>query len=87
IKQIALVTCTCCPIMDQLVARGLFPCAPIDLSLAVEMQVLEFVTMLFLRISPNNTAWCGALEQFLQKQGYHLMGKDPLRRRFSSALQ
>ncbi|KIK53644.1 hypothetical protein GYMLUDRAFT_178677 [Collybiopsis luxurians FD-317 M1] len=75
LERITLETCACRPVPDQLVARGLFPCAPIDPSLAVEMRILEFVSLLFLRVSPNNTAWCGALEEFLQKQGYHMMGK------------
>lgn len=36
------------------------------------MRVLDFVTRLFVRISPNNTAWCKTIEDFLDAQGYKL---------------
>ncbi|KAJ3830980.1 hypothetical protein F5878DRAFT_550007, partial [Lentinula raphanica] len=55
-------------------------------SLAVDLRVLEFVNRLYLRISPNNTALCDTLRDFLKSQGYQLKGQDPLRRRFSNAL-
>ncbi|THU96399.1 hypothetical protein K435DRAFT_819451 [Dendrothele bispora CBS 962.96] len=71
----------------DLVRSGLFPCAPYRPTLAVDIRMLDFVMRLFLRISPNHTAWCGALEEFLSAQGYRLVGTDPLRRRFSNALQ
>ncbi|KAK1235898.1 hypothetical protein PQX77_000860 [Marasmius sp. AFHP31] len=51
------------------------------------MKLLEFVTGLFVRIAPNQTAFCGALEEFLASRGYRLVGEDPLRRRFSNALE
>ncbi|KAE9388317.1 hypothetical protein BT96DRAFT_1074276, partial [Gymnopus androsaceus JB14] len=56
-------------------------------SLAVELQVLNLVTSLFLRISPNHTAVSSTLEAFLEDRGYVMKGEDPLRRRFSNALQ
>ncbi|KAJ3764881.1 hypothetical protein FB446DRAFT_709922, partial [Lentinula raphanica] len=71
----------------QLMKLGLFGCAPLQLSLAVDLRVLDFMTRLNLRVSPNNTAWCSALQDFLQNQGYHLHSQDPLRRRFANALQ
>ncbi|KAK7448049.1 hypothetical protein VKT23_013806 [Stygiomarasmius scandens] len=71
----------------QLLRCGLFPCAPKQPTLAVDIRMLDFVSRLFLRISPNHTAWCGAVEDFLRSQGYRLQGKDPLRRRFGNALQ
>lgn len=55
--------------------RGLFGCAPVRPSLAVDLRVLDFVTRLFLRISPNNTAVCNTIEDFLRSQGYHLIGQ------------
>ncbi|THU96545.1 hypothetical protein K435DRAFT_819426 [Dendrothele bispora CBS 962.96] len=73
--------------ITQLVQSGLFPCAPKQPTLAVDISMLDFVTRLFLRLSPNHTAWCGAVEDFLRCQGYKLQGKDPLRRRFGNALQ
>lgn len=59
----------------QLVRHGLFPCAPLHPSLAVDIRVLEFVTKLFVRVAPNNTAWSGAVEDFLGERGYHLAGE------------
>ncbi|KAK7442252.1 hypothetical protein VKT23_016222 [Stygiomarasmius scandens] len=77
----------CKPAIDQLIQSGLFPCAPKQPTLAVDIRMLNFVSRLFLRVSPNHTAWCSAVEDFLRSQGYRLQGKDPLRRRFGNALQ
>ncbi|KAJ3739924.1 hypothetical protein DFH05DRAFT_1529806 [Lentinula detonsa] len=55
--------------------------------LAVDIHVLDFVTRLFLRIAPNNTAWADSINEFLSSQGYQLQGQDPLRRQFGNALQ
>ncbi|KAG1764398.1 hypothetical protein EV702DRAFT_1182598 [Suillus placidus] len=63
----------------------LFPCAPLAPSLAVDLRLLEFVRLLFLRQSPNQTAWCDALETFLDGMKYKLRLKNSLRRRFSNA--
>ncbi|KAL0563399.1 hypothetical protein V5O48_018670, partial [Marasmius crinis-equi] len=38
-------------------------------------------------LSPNHTAWCDTVTEFLDQQGYRIAGKDSLRRRFSNALQ
>ncbi|KAJ3714478.1 hypothetical protein C8R42DRAFT_646407 [Lentinula raphanica] len=87
LEKIELSICACQTAAVQLVEQGLFPCAPIHPTLAVDIRVLDFVTKLFLRIAPNNTAWVDALSDFLNSQGYQLPGKDPLRRRFGNALQ
>ncbi|KAL0059175.1 hypothetical protein AAF712_014098 [Marasmius tenuissimus] len=71
----------------QLLQRGLFPCAPLHPTLAVDMKLLDLVTKLFLRVPPNQTAWSSALEDFIAARGYRLQGEDPLRRRFANALQ
>ncbi|KAG1727842.1 hypothetical protein EDB19DRAFT_1618472, partial [Suillus lakei] len=47
--------------------------------------VLELIRTLFVRITPNTTAWCEALEVFLTARGYKLSTKDNLRHRFSNA--
>jgi hypothetical protein len=52
--------------------RGLFACAPVAPSLVVDIRVLELVNKLFTRTTPNSTAWCEALETFLNEQGYKL---------------
>ncbi|KAG1844033.1 hypothetical protein DFJ58DRAFT_717669 [Suillus subalutaceus] len=77
--------CPCAPAPLQLLKLGLFACAPIAPSLAVDLRVLELVRTLFVRITPNTTAWCEALEVFLTARGYKLSTKDNLRRRFSNA--
>ncbi|KAK7438106.1 hypothetical protein VKT23_018272 [Stygiomarasmius scandens] len=76
----------CSPVAPQLVRSGLFPCAPFAPTLVVDIRMLDFVSRLFLRISPNVTAWCGTLEDYLRSQGYWLRGQDPLRRRFGNCL-
>ncbi|THU87793.1 hypothetical protein K435DRAFT_577082, partial [Dendrothele bispora CBS 962.96] len=86
-ESIRLWASGCRPAAVQLIGSGLFPCAPVYPSLAVDVRMLDFVTRLFLRISPNHTAWCSTVEDFLRCQGYRLEGKDPLRRRFGNTLQ
>ncbi|KAG1776142.1 hypothetical protein EV702DRAFT_1046312 [Suillus placidus] len=51
----------------------------------LDIRVLELVKNLFVRMTPNSTAWCDALENFLNERGYKLNTKDSLRRRFSNA--
>ncbi|KAJ3816805.1 hypothetical protein F5880DRAFT_1512329, partial [Lentinula raphanica] len=86
LERILLNVCACRTAAVQLVERGLFPCAPLQPSLAVDMRVLDFVARLFLRISPNTTALADTICDFLSSQGYHMQGEDPLRRRFGNAL-
>ncbi|KAG2109214.1 hypothetical protein DEU56DRAFT_874510 [Suillus clintonianus] len=85
IKEITIIACPCSPAPLQLLHRGLFPCASLAPSLAVDLRLLEFVRLLFLRQSPNQTAWCDALETFLDGMKYKLRLKNNLRRRFSNA--
>ncbi|KAG6818511.1 hypothetical protein H0H93_004399, partial [Arthromyces matolae] len=79
------ITVCSCQAAVELVSQGLFPCAPLRPSLAVDLGVLDFVRELFLRSAPNNTAWCEALEAFLASRKYLLESPDSLRRRFSNA--
>ncbi|KAL1685254.1 hypothetical protein GGG16DRAFT_33493, partial [Schizophyllum commune] len=79
-------SCFCCPAARQLVEVGLFPCAPYRPSLAVDINLLDFVRILFLNISPNVTAWCKATEAFLLARSYKLNYSDNLRKRFGYAL-
>ncbi|KAJ8095882.1 hypothetical protein PM082_022781 [Marasmius tenuissimus] len=89
IDKIVLFVCRCTDkrAAIQLLQRGLFPCAPLQPTLAVDMKLLDLVTRLFLRVSPNQTAWSSTLEDFIAARGYRLQGEDPLRRRFANALQ
>ncbi|KAG1845352.1 hypothetical protein F4604DRAFT_1884323 [Suillus subluteus] len=84
-EEIAIIACPCSPAPLQLLHRGLFPCTPLAPSLAVDLRLLEFVRLLFLRQSPNQTVWCDALETFLDGMKYKLRLKNSLRRHFSNA--
>ncbi|KIJ21117.1 hypothetical protein PAXINDRAFT_6891 [Paxillus involutus ATCC 200175] len=75
----------CHPAPVVLVSWGLFPSFPVTPSIAVNLRVLELVKKVFVRMTPNTTAWCKALESFFDGQGYKLKTKDSLRRRFSQA--
>ncbi|KII82805.1 hypothetical protein PLICRDRAFT_120248, partial [Plicaturopsis crispa FD-325 SS-3] len=86
IEKIELTVCVCKPAALQLLNRGLFPCAPRAPSLAVDLRLLEFVKTLFVRMAPNATAWCDALESFLHGRGYKLETRNSIRRRFSNSL-
>ena len=75
IEEIQLAKCKCHLIAVQLLKRGLFPCAPIAPTLAVDIRILDFLQRLFVRISPNHTAIAQALEDCLAAQGYKLETK------------
>ncbi|KAJ7700448.1 hypothetical protein B0H17DRAFT_1128860 [Mycena rosella] len=72
-----------------LLQGGPFACSPQNPSLAVNLQVLDFVSRLFVNLPPNNTAFCNTLESFLSSRGYKLATKiqDTLRVCFGNALQ
>jgi CxC1 like cysteine cluster associated with KDZ transposases len=70
IESISL--CTCTEPAGQLIARGLFPCAPSLPSLAVDLQMLDFAQSLFMNAAPNTTAWCETLEGFLSSRRFKL---------------
>ncbi|KAG1738078.1 uncharacterized protein EDB91DRAFT_1237789 [Suillus paluster] len=86
LSEINIIACPCYPAPLQLLRRGLFPCAPVAPSLAVDLRVLEFVRLLFIRQSPNHTAWCDAVETFLDGMGYKLTSMHSLCHRFANAL-
>ncbi|KAF9231537.1 hypothetical protein BU15DRAFT_37958, partial [Melanogaster broomeanus] len=67
--------CKCSTAPHQLMSMGLFACAPIAPSLAVDLRVLQFVKTLFVCQTPNATAWCEALEVFLAERGHTLKSK------------
>ena len=72
LQMIEIRACQCSPAAQQLLSRGLFPCAPIAPTLAVDLKMLDFVQELFVRMPPNTTSWCEAIEAFLGKRGYKL---------------
>lgn len=66
--------CSCSAAL-HLLSRGLFPCAPTEPSLAVDLNMLELVNELFVRSPPNITGWCDTLEAFLGNRRYKLKTK------------
>ncbi|KAJ7469552.1 hypothetical protein FB451DRAFT_1038682 [Mycena latifolia] len=87
IEHLHLHICACRPAPIQLLEAGLFACSPQHPSLAVDLNVLDFVARLFVNLPPNNTAFCNTLESFLSSRGYKLITKDTLRIRFGNALE
>ncbi|KAF9503747.1 hypothetical protein BS47DRAFT_1277188, partial [Hydnum rufescens UP504] len=81
-----LQICPCAPAPLQLVQQGLFPCSPVYPALAVSLEMLEFVSMLFLHLAPNKTAWSDALTTFLARRGHVFEAQDSLCQQFTSAL-
>ena len=67
-----ITPCDCMPAALRLILHGLFPCAPNRPSLAVDVNMLQFVQELFVRSPPNQTAWCDTLEAFLDTRHYKL---------------
>ncbi|KDR65487.1 hypothetical protein GALMADRAFT_42870, partial [Galerina marginata CBS 339.88] len=84
IEKITL--CTCTDPALQLLNQGLFPCAPLEPTLAVDLNVLDFARDLFANAAPNTTAWCETLEGFLSSRNFKLTTRDSLRGRFGNAL-
>ncbi|KAF8969035.1 hypothetical protein BDZ97DRAFT_1754964 [Flammula alnicola] len=73
--------------LDSYLDKVYFPALLSRQPLAVDIRMLEFVSWLFVNITPNTTAWCKTLEGFLESQGYRLSTKDTLRKRFGKALR
>ncbi|KAI6019753.1 hypothetical protein F5J12DRAFT_904163 [Pisolithus orientalis] len=65
LEEIEISYCACTPAPIHLMGHGLFACYPISPTLA-------FMRKLFVQLTPNTTAWCEALESFLDAQGYKL---------------
>ncbi|KAF7965185.1 hypothetical protein HWV62_45244 [Athelia sp. TMB] len=78
-------SCHCDPVSAQLVREGLFPCAPIAPTLAVDLKLLEFARLQFLTMVPNKSGWCEAMELFLRGMSFKFVAQDNLHRRFSNA--
>ncbi|KAJ7629926.1 hypothetical protein B0H17DRAFT_867678, partial [Mycena rosella] len=79
-------TCECAPAPQQLLAAGLFPSAPLCPRFAVDMRVLEFAMKLFVRITPNNTAWCVTVGDSRIVKA-HSTYQGSIRKLFGSALE
>jgi len=86
LEDIELVICSHNTAARQLVRRGLFPCSPLAPTLAVSMDMLEFVSELFVNMAPNERAWAASLTKYLKARGHEFATGDSLRRRFANAL-
>ena len=51
---------------------SLFPCLPSLPTLALDLEMLDFVRELFVNAAPNITTWCETLEGFLSTQKFKL---------------
>lgn len=51
---------------------GYFPCAPVRPTLAVDIALLEFVSLNFSYLAPNVTGWAETLQTFWRTRGYIL---------------
>lgn len=86
LENIVLEVCSCRTAAVQLVERGFFPCAPLYPTLAVNLDMLEFVASLFLNLAPNERAWAATVVEYLKARGHEFVTEDSFRRRFSNAL-
>jgi hypothetical protein len=67
--------CDCSPLPVELIRLGFFPAAPCRPKIAYHLNALLFASNLFLRISPNITAWCSAWLACLQHKGVEFGSK------------
>jgi hypothetical protein len=86
LHEVNIVVCTSHPAPQQLVQMGYFPCSPVYPSLAVSLDMLELVSILFVHAAPNERAWAATITKYLENRGHQFATGDALRRRFSSAL-
>ncbi|KAF8342109.1 uncharacterized protein EI90DRAFT_2903948 [Cantharellus anzutake] len=85
-ESVDMFECHQRPVADQLLARGLFPCAPCKPSLAFSLEMLEFASQFFVHMAPNNHAFVATIEVVLAANGFPFQTEDSLQRRFSNAL-
>ncbi|TEB19812.1 hypothetical protein FA13DRAFT_1646138, partial [Coprinellus micaceus] len=76
--------CSCCP-AAALLLNGYFPSAPLRPSVAFNIGMLEFARELYLRSSPNHSAFAAALDSYLQGLGYPIPGVERTRRKLAKA--
>ncbi|KIJ48098.1 hypothetical protein M422DRAFT_248268 [Sphaerobolus stellatus SS14] len=87
LEEIQLQICKCKPAADQLMRRGLLGCAPLQPSMAFDLNLLELVSITTLYIAPNISGWALSLEWFWKDRGYAMGPRDYLKRRFNAAFQ
>lgn len=86
LEDVVLDICECRTAAVQIVERGFFPCSPMYPTLAVSLNMLEFVAALFLHVAPNERAWSATVVGYLKARGHEFATGDSFRRRFSNCL-
>ncbi|KZT06589.1 uncharacterized protein LAESUDRAFT_620858, partial [Laetiporus sulphureus 93-53] len=61
-------------------------CTPQAPSIAIDLNLLQFVKDLFMRLSPNVSSFCSMFEFFLGERDYKFLTQDALRRHFGNML-
>ncbi|KIJ28456.1 hypothetical protein M422DRAFT_106002, partial [Sphaerobolus stellatus SS14] len=64
--------CKCQPAAVTLIKHGMFPCSPIQPSIAFDINFLELISLTMLNLAPNVTGWALSLEAFWLQRGYTL---------------
>ncbi|KAI0337659.1 hypothetical protein BDW22DRAFT_1309921, partial [Trametopsis cervina] len=72
LESAEIASCSCTSAAAHLMQRGFFPSAPTAPTLAVDLKLLEFIRVLFVRMPPNVTSFADAVESFLQGRQYKL---------------
>jgi hypothetical protein len=70
-----------------LLLNGYFPSAPMRPSVAFDIRMLEFARELYLRSSPNRSAFAAALDSYLRGLGYPIPGVERTRRKLAKAFR
>jgi len=72
LRIVTIIACSCLPAHVQLVSLSLFPCSPMYPQMAISIDMLEFVSELFVNMAPNERAWATMLMQYLAACGHTL---------------
>ncbi|KIJ30222.1 hypothetical protein M422DRAFT_187417, partial [Sphaerobolus stellatus SS14] len=86
IETVFITYCHCTPASATLIKMGLFGCAPIEPSMAFDINLLGLIQMNMTFLAPNVGGWALTLETFWRERGYSLGQRECVRRRFSNAL-
>jgi CxC1 like cysteine cluster associated with KDZ transposases len=86
IEDVVLDVCECRSTPVQLVQHGFFPCTPVWPTLAVSLNMLEFVSELFCHIAPNERGWAATLTKYLKACGYYFAMGDSFCCHFANSL-
>src|SRR5258708_14816694 len=72
LRIVTIIACSCLPAHVQLVSLGLFPCFPMYPQMAISIDMLKFISELFVNMVPNERVWAMMLTQYLAAHGHTL---------------